>query len=62
MGDVYGVVCFSKKMFTNRQKWFCHNKPESKGQPTEWKYTDSPVKKKVSGTVVSKEAHADYLL
>ena len=28
----------------------------------EWKHSDSPVKKKVLGAVVSKEGHADSLL
>ena len=37
---------FLKNICTRRLNMVCHNKSESKRQPMEWKYTNSPTKKK----------------
>ena len=49
-------------MLTNRLNMVLLQQPESKRQSMKWKYTDSPVKKKVPGAAVSKEGYADSLL
>ena len=52
---MYREACFSQKMFT----WVYHYEPVSKKKLSiEWKYSDSPVKKKIPGAAVSKEGHA----
>ena len=50
-----------KKTLQMGKTLVCHDKPQSKIQPIEWKHTDSPVKKKFPGTAESKKGYADNL-
>ena len=55
--DIYGKASFSQK---NPYKW--SKQSVGKKQSVVWKHSDSPLKGKVSSTVISKESHADCLL
>ena len=58
--EIYKKMCVEKHILV--KEMFTNGQPELKRQFMDWKYTDSPVKEKVSGTAICKEGHADSLL